>query len=96
MNEVEKTELTRAGTLKEVYLKVEAGLQDVKGMSPTDASETLNTLLQVVLEGPDYLIDVSIIEAIVWQAEVIDSNFGGDVRQILDQAVAQQPTDAAM
>jgi len=51
-------------------------------------------LMQVLLEGPDYLIDVSILEAVIWQAEVIDPNFGGDVRSILDQTVAR-PNDPA-
>ena len=80
--------------MRDIYLKVESGLQNVKGNQPTDASETLTTLMQVLLEGPDYLIDVSILEAVIWQAEVIDPNFGGDMRSILDQAVAR-PNDPA-
>lgn len=64
-------------------------------MVSADASETLAALVQVLIEGPDYLIDVSIIEAVVWQAEVIDSNFGGEVRQIFDQTVAEHPKDPA-
>jgi len=40
--------------------------------------------------GPDYLIDVTILEAIIWQAEVIDPNFGGEIRGVVDQAVADQ------
>lgn len=64
-------------------------------MVSADASGTLAALVQVLIEGPDYLIDVSIIEAVVWQAEVIDSNFSGEVRQILDQTVAEHPNDPA-
>lgn len=45
--------------------------------------------------GPDRLIDVTIIEAIIWQAEIIDPNFAGDIRRILDQAVAEQANPAA-
>ena len=40
--------------------------------------------------GPDYLIDLIILEAITWQAEVIDSNFAGDMREVLDRAAANQ------
>jgi hypothetical protein len=40
--------------------------------------------------GPDYLIDVTIVEAIIWQAEVIDPQFGGEIRGVLDKAVAKQ------
>lgn len=42
------------------------------------------------LIGPDYLIDVAIIEAIIWQAEIIDSSFAADVRKVLDRAVVEQ------
>jgi hypothetical protein len=42
------------------------------------------------LIGPDYLIVVTIIEAIIWQAEIIDPNFGADLRNVLDEAVAEQ------
>jgi len=80
------------GTLREIYQKIQAGLQDANGMSGQDASDTLSTLVQVLLEGPDYLIDVS-IEAIVWQAEVIDPNFGAEIRQVLDRTVAGPPNE---
>lgn len=40
--------------------------------------------------GPDYLIDVTLVELIIWQAEVIDPNFGAELREVLDQAVAEE------
>ena len=62
-------------------------------MSPEEQENTLDTLLQVLLEGPDYLIDVALVEAIVWQGEVIDSGLGADIRQVLDRAVLDQAND---
>lgn len=40
--------------------------------------------------GPEYLIDIGLIECIIWQAEVIDPNYGADIRNLLDEAVAAQ------
>ena len=81
--------------MKEIYTQLHAGLQDAKGMLTGDACATLSTLTQVLLEGPDYLLDVSIIEAIVWQAEVIDPNFGAEIKQILDKTMAGPPNEPA-
>ena len=92
----------KAGTLYEIYVKMQTGLGDVRAMTTTDVRDTLSTLVQVLQEGiywggtrltnvgPDYLIDVTIIEAIIWQAEIIDPNIGGEIRQVLDRAVAEQ------
>ena len=40
--------------------------------------------------GPDYLIDIAIVECIVWQAEVIDPAYGVRMQRKLDAAVAAQ------
>ncbi|ORY35380.1 hypothetical protein BCR39DRAFT_509164 [Naematelia encephala] len=77
-------------TLSDIYTKVSSALSAVQFASHSTSISTLQTLLQVLTEGPDYLIDVTIIEAIIWQAEVIDSQFGSEVREVLDNAVAEQ------
>jgi hypothetical protein len=47
--------------------------------------------LRQLFSGPDYLLDIALIEAIIWQAEVIDSSFGAQIREILNKAVRDQP-----
>jgi hypothetical protein len=85
-----KERLTFAGTLTEIYIRVASRLADVKDRSEDNVKRSLRTLVQVLQEGPDYLIDVAIIEAIIWQAEVIDPQFGGEIRGVLDRAIAEQ------
>ena len=77
-------------TLLEIYRKVEKGLDDAGRLNNASAAAGLETLLQVLQEGPDYLIDIAIIEAVVWQAEVIDPSLGAEIRQVLDKAVADR------
>lgn len=40
--------------------------------------------------GPDYLIDIGLIECVAWQAEVIDPIYGANIRNLLDEAVKAQ------
>ena len=42
--------------------------------------------------GPDYLIDIALVEAIIWYAEVIDPSYGATIRKVLDNAIAKQGT----
>ncbi|EIW67349.1 hypothetical protein TREMEDRAFT_33729 [Tremella mesenterica DSM 1558] len=77
-------------TLIEIYSKVEKGIRDAARMKDTSARESLNTLILVLQEGPDYLIDIILIESIIFQAEIIDPSFGAQMRQVLDKAIAKQ------
>ena len=74
-----------AGTLKEIYRKIHATLQ-----SPVTSYKSL---VEILLNGPDYLIDVAILENIVWQAEVIDPGLGADARIVLDEAIRGHTED---
>ncbi|WVQ82029.1 hypothetical protein IAT38_004157 [Cryptococcus sp. DSM 104549] len=77
-------------TLQQIYAEIETGLKDVTGMPEVSARESLVTLTQILQEGPDYLIDVTLISGIIWQAEIIDSSFAAEIRQILDKAIEDQ------
>jgi hypothetical protein len=41
-------------------------------------------------KGPDYLIDIGLVECMIWQAEVIDPGYGADIRNLLHEAVVAQ------
>ncbi|KAK8854924.1 hypothetical protein IAR55_003663 [Kwoniella newhampshirensis] len=77
-------------TLQQIYDKLETSLQDVATMPPTVARDTLIALVQVVQEGPDYLIDIILISTIIFQAEIIDMSFAFEIRQILERAIDNQ------
>lgn len=62
-------------------------------MPGVDAIATLSTLIHVLLNGGRLLADVSIMEAIVWQAR---SKFGAESRRILDKTVAAPPNEPTM
>ncbi|KAK4686644.1 hypothetical protein P7C73_g3490, partial [Tremellales sp. Uapishka_1] len=94
-------------TLGAIYSRVEQSLLEQEDKSEEAAYSALSTILKVLQEGrpipissrgradgmsgPDYLINVILVEAIIWQAEVIDPSFGAEIRQVLDKVVAEQP-----
>ncbi|KAK1921884.1 hypothetical protein DB88DRAFT_548271 [Papiliotrema laurentii] len=80
-------------TLREIYRKFESDLSTLRHDRPTRRAKDLSSLLGVLLNGPDYLIDVATLENIVWQAEVIDPGLGADARQVLTQAIRGQARD---
>lgn len=65
-------------------------------MQPDEQEQAFERLVEVLAEGPDYLIDITLVEAIVWQGEVIDSGFGAEIQQVLDKAVLEQANNPAM
>nr|XP_031860099.1 uncharacterized protein CI109_004463 [Kwoniella shandongensis]KAA5527171.1 hypothetical protein CI109_004463 [Kwoniella shandongensis] len=87
---VERRRFPTLLTLHEIYSKLGTSLQDVQSMPPTVARDTLETLVQVLQEGPDYLIDIILISAIISQAEMIDTSYASDLRHILDRAIDSQ------
>ena len=44
----------RPGTLRDIYVKLQSGLQGVRAMRAAEADETLVTLVQVLQEGPAF------------------------------------------
>lgn len=94
------------------YVQAEAGLGQLRRLSDEAAIPILLELLQELeeggwtaalntieadrLQGPDYLIDVAIIETIIWHAEVIDPGLGAEIRNILHGAQSDRETEPAM
>ncbi|WVO17694.1 hypothetical protein L204_105392 [Cryptococcus depauperatus] len=74
-------------TLEQIYTKIDIEVENITKLPETNAKDTLATLVQVLQEGPDYLIDVCLLSAIVWYAEIIDPSFAAGIRQILDKAI---------
>ncbi|GFZ49363.1 hypothetical protein JCM24511_07483 [Saitozyma sp. JCM 24511] len=68
-------------TLSQIYEKAASDLRNIRNVPGERARDRIATILQVLAEGPDYLLDIALIEAIIWQAEVIDSSFGAQIRE---------------
>ncbi|WVQ99856.1 hypothetical protein IAU59_006999 [Kwoniella sp. CBS 9459] len=78
-------------TLEQIYEKIEIGLEDVtRTQSESNAGESLVTLVQVLQEGPDYLIDIILISSIIHQASVISIPFSVEIRDVLHRAIDDQ------
>ncbi|RSH81411.1 hypothetical protein EHS25_006943 [Saitozyma podzolica] len=79
-------------TLSQIYEKAASDLRKIRNApGETAGRDRIATILHVLAEGPDYLLDIALIEAIIWQAEVIDSSFGAGIWEILNKAVRDQP-----
>ncbi|KAK6910589.1 hypothetical protein I203_104621 [Kwoniella mangroviensis CBS 8507] len=77
-------------TLEQIYQKVNIGLRDIRGMIEGEARDALLGLIQVLQEGPDYLIDIILITSIIHQSSIISIPFSNEIRGILDKAVDDQ------
>ncbi|WVQ68174.1 uncharacterized protein L199_006380 [Kwoniella botswanensis] len=77
-------------TLEQIYQKVNIGLRDIRGMAEGEARDALFGLIQVLQEGPDYLIDIILITSVIHQSSIISIPFSNEIRGILDKAVDDQ------
>ncbi|ODN78937.1 hypothetical protein L202_04456 [Cryptococcus amylolentus CBS 6039] len=77
-------------TLQQIYGKINDQIKGVSSLPDGEAQDALSSMVQVLQEGPDYLIDICLISAIVWYAEIIDSSYAASLRQILETAIASQ------
>ncbi|ODN92795.1 hypothetical protein L198_05590 [Cryptococcus wingfieldii CBS 7118] len=77
-------------TLQQIYGKINNQIKGVSSLPDGEAYGALCSMVQVLQEGPDYLIDIILISAIVWYAETIDSSYTASLRQILETAIASQ------
>ncbi|WVW85799.1 hypothetical protein I302_107837 [Kwoniella bestiolae CBS 10118] len=77
-------------TLEQIYEKVNIGLRDIRGMMEKETRDALFGLIQVLLEGPDYLIDIILLTSIIHQSSIISIPFSNEIRTILDRAIEDQ------
>ncbi|WVF72637.1 hypothetical protein IAT40_007455 [Kwoniella sp. CBS 6097] len=77
-------------TLEQIYEKIEIGLEDIASMGETESRDSLMTLIQVLQEGPDYLIDIILILSIIHHASVISIPFSVEIRDVLNRAIDDQ------
>lgn len=86
-----------ADVYNEVY-QAAVAIQDQRDQRTTDGLHSLNEVLregelqspQSSSSGPDYLLDIAILECVIWQAEVIDPTFGADLKRRLQACVQNQ------
>ncbi|ORX38667.1 hypothetical protein BD324DRAFT_375833 [Kockovaella imperatae] len=82
-------ELPTLATLRDIYLKAESGLRKLSSSRKnSESTDKLEGFVQVLSEGPDYLIDIALIEAIIRYVEVVDLSCGVEIRSELDRAIA--------
>ncbi|WRT68240.1 uncharacterized protein IL334_005216 [Kwoniella shivajii] len=77
-------------TLEQIYEKVQSGLRDIQGMSEEKMRDDMMNVVEVLQEGPDYLIDIILITSIIHQASIISIPFSNEIRSILDKAIDEQ------
>ncbi|OWT39140.1 hypothetical protein C362_03305, partial [Cryptococcus neoformans Bt1] len=77
-------------TLQQIYAKVDGEIKNVAALPDIVARDTLMTLVQVLQEGPDYLIDVCLISNIVWYTEIVDISYAASIQHVLDKAINQK------
>ncbi|WWD02470.1 hypothetical protein V865_000510 [Kwoniella europaea PYCC6329] len=77
-------------TLEQIYEKVNIGLRDIRGMTEGEGRDALFGLIQVLQEGPDYLIDIILITSIIHQSSIISIPFSNEIRGMLDKAIDDQ------
>ncbi|OCF37778.1 hypothetical protein I316_00002 [Kwoniella heveanensis BCC8398] len=77
-------------TLEQIYEKVEIGLESTAGMTEAEAKDNLVTLVQVLQEGPDYLIDIILIQSIIHHASIISIPFSIEICDVLHRAIDDQ------
>lgn len=77
-------------TLQQIYAKVDGEINNLADLPDTVARDTLVTLVQVLQEGPDYLIDVCLISNIVWYAKIVDLSYAASIQHMLDKAIDQK------
>ncbi|OXG49322.1 hypothetical protein J010_03683 [Cryptococcus neoformans] len=77
-------------TLQQIYAKVDGEIKNVAALPDIVARDTLMTLVQVLQEGPDYLIDVCLISNIIWYTEIVDISYAASIQHVLDKAINQK------